>query len=167
MGIIIWSLVGYVVLAVVVWLVLDDPWTKVGTAASLLGTAIAVLTLALVSFIKRDLIAKGRLPPLLARMRSLNGELATALGRFGDDPDSVRRILFLIAGLLLSIDGKVAGEYRKMVRDVRKQIESAHREGTWYRKPVVLTEELAREIYVSLIRIEEAVKHLISDLQRS
>jgi hypothetical protein len=53
-----------------------------------------------------------------------------------------------------------------MVRNTKKKILAVQRERTWLSKPVVLTEEKARDIYISLLSVEEAMKHLVSDLRR-
>jgi hypothetical protein len=161
------SLVGYVALTIALWFFLNDPWTRVGTALTVIGTALTVLTLALVAFIKRDLLAKGTLPPLLKRMRAINSDLAALLPTVSANPEDVRHTLSLMSGVLLSMDRKVSGEHQTLIRDARKKIDMAQRRKTFWGSPIALSEPRVREIYVALVYIEEAVKHYISDLQRS
>jgi hypothetical protein len=164
---VIWSLILYVGLMGVFWFWLSDPWTEVGTVASLLGTAISIFTLALVSYIRRDLLAKSTLVPLLRRMRDLNAALAVRLGSFVDDPESVKQSLSMLAGLLISLENKVTGEYLVMIRAAQREITLYQRRPAWYRRTPILTENKAWAIYTSLIGIEEAIRHLVRDLQRT
>lgn len=167
MALLAWLIIGYSALVVGLSLWVDDPWTKIGTVASVIGTAITIVTLALVSYIRRNLLAKNRLPALVQRMRGLNSDLVVRLRTFSDDPNLVKQSLAAIAGLLVAIEDKVPGDYRQMVREAREQIAIARGRQRWFRKPADLTEDAAWKIYESLVGIEEAIKQLVSDLQRT